>query len=190
MRRINLPDFSLEKISQWPLLTQSLLATLMACTLVFSAYGMMIQNKLRERRSLHQQQLQLMDDVAGKQQWSAMLPVYQQQLNALHTRLEQMVLPVAIDSYLPKFLQEIAVNANDYRVILEKIIPEKERVGRFYREMGITLVLKGSYRQLALFLSHLANSAQVSFHDFTINDSDGNKLHMMIRLKIYQGIRT
>jgi len=97
---------------------------------------------------------------------------------------------VAIDSYLPKFLQEIAVNANDYRVILEKIIPEKERVGRFYREMGITLVLKGSYRQLALFLSHLANSAQVSFHDFTINDSDGNKLHMMIRLKIYQGIRT
>ncbi|KTD03239.1 type 4a pilus biogenesis protein PilO [Fluoribacter gormanii] len=195
MNSINLNELTLENLGQWPLLVKGCVLIGVSILIIALGYWLIIKDNFIQFDQLQAQEVTLKTDFESKQRQLINLPAYRQQLQIMTERFAQMLKQLPEKNQMPGLLEAISKTGVASGLRFELFAPQPEVLHDFYIELPIKISVVGTYFQLAMFISRVAEMDRiVTLHDFTIErvSSKDNKavsedeLIMSITAKIYR----
>lgn len=196
MSNLSLNELTLDNISDWPKAVKYGVSGLLAVLLIGFGYWFMIKPNFELYYDLQRKEKKLRTDFEFKQSQSANLHAYRSQLKRLRQRFGQMLSQLPGKHEMPGLLEDISKTGIASGLTFELFAPQSEIEHDFYMEMPIKITVEGTYHQLAVFLSRIAQMSRiVTLHDFEIirsRERDKNlsnvseTLEMAITAKIYR----
>ncbi|MCW8469481.1 type 4a pilus biogenesis protein PilO [Fluoribacter gormanii] len=195
MNSINLNELTLENLGQWPLLVKGCVLIVVSILIIALGYWLIIKDNFIQFDQLQAQEVTLKTDFESKQRQLINLPAYRQQLQIMTERFAQMLKQLPEKNQMPGLLEAISKTGVASGLRFELFAPQPEVLHDFYIELPIKISVVGTYFQLAMFISRVAEMDRiVTLHDFTIErvSSKDNKavsedeLIMSITAKIYR----
>lgn len=198
MNGINLNELSLENIGQWPFPVKVGAIACAAILIMVLGYFFLVKPNFDQFSGLQTQEDTLKKEFDTKQSQASNLQAYRDQMNEMNERFGAMLKKLPAQNEMPGLLEEISKTGIASGLKFERFTPQPEIVHDFYVELPIKITVSGSYMQLALFMSRVAEMNRiVTLHEFKIGgvslkDSKDNKLVsgddlvMDITAKIYR----
>lgn len=118
----------------------------------------------------------------------ANLDRYRQQMVEMEETFGALVRQLPSDTEVPGLLEDITNTALGSGLDLQEFALQEEVEQDFYVELPINIRVRGTYHELATFVSSVAGLPRiVTLHDFTISRSEGNdSLRMQMVAKTYR----
>ena len=195
MNTINLNELNMENIGQWPYVVKLSMFFLIIIIVIGMGYWFFIGPNFKELTTLEAKELTLRKEFEDKQRKASTLSAYKQQLSEIRERFANVIKQLPPESEMPGLLEDISKTGISAGLNFELFAPQKAIKHDFYIELPIKIRVMGTYDQLAIFLSRVAELSRiVTLHDFVISsastDSDkaaktDNKLTMDITAEIY-----
>ncbi|PWY57457.1 pilus assembly protein PilO [Legionella qingyii] len=195
MNSINLNELTLENVGQWPLVVKSCVLVGVSILIVALGYWLIIKDNFTQFDQLQAQEVTLKADFERKQRQLINLPAYRQQLQIMMGRFAEMLKQLPEKNQMPGLLETISKTGVASGLRFELFAPQPEVMHDFYIELPIKISVVGTYFQLAMFISRVAEMDRiVTLHDFSIervSSKDdkavsGDELIMSITAKIYR----
>jgi len=195
MNKINLSELTLDNVGQWPIAIKLGVIAGMSVLIIGLGYWLIIKSNFEQYEILQAQERTLKTDFETKQQKAANFQAYRNQLQLMNERFGNMLKQLPAKNELPGLLEEISKKGTASGLKFELIAPQTEVEHDFYIELPIKITVVGTYMQLAIFLSRVAEMNRiVTLHEFSIEgvSSGDNKivsedeLVMNITAKIYR----
>lgn len=195
MKNIELNQLTLENIGQWPLLVKYFLLALLLLVVPGIGYWIVIKPNFEKYDTLRTQEVTLKVIFENKQQQTANLNMYKNQLQIMNERFAQMIKQLPVQTEMPAMLEDISKTGVASGLAFELFAPMPEIAHDFYYELPINITVIGNYHQFALFLSRIVEMSRiVTLHDFDIVAAPDDKtllysrdlLRMKIMAKIYR----
>ncbi|MBN2645149.1 MAG: type 4a pilus biogenesis protein PilO [Desulfuromonadaceae bacterium] len=150
-----------EKILKWPLYQRiALLVVIVAAVVGAFVYFLYLpaQEELGKRQAENDK---LMVQLQEKRRIANNLPRFKAEYEEMKKKLELALLELPDQKEIPSLLKSIAGLAHDNGLEVLLFKPEKEVVKEFYAEVPVTLNLKGSYHQMALFCQSVGDLKRI-----------------------------
>lgn len=195
MNSINLSELTLDNIGQWPLPIKIGSIAGVALLIVALGYWLIVKGNFEQLETMEAQEVTLKTDFETKQRQAANLQAYRNQLELMNERFGTMLKLLPAKNEMPGLLEEISKTGVVSGLKFELFAPQAEVKQDFYVELPIKITVIGTYMQLAIFLSRVAEMSRiVTLHEFSIAGlaSKDNKmvsedeLVMNITAKIYR----
>ncbi len=195
MNRINLNELTLENVGQWPLVVKICVLLGVSILIIALGYWLIIQDNFTQFNQLEGQEATLKTDFENKQRQLFNLPAYRQQLQIMTERFALMLKQLPEKNQMPGLLEEISKTGVASGLKFELFAPQPEVMHDFYVELPIKISVVGTYFQLAMFISRVAEMNRiVTLHDFNIEGVSSkdhkaiseDELVMNITAKIYR----
>lgn len=195
MNSINLNELTLENIGQWPFPVKVGAVLGLGLLIIGLGYWAIIKSNFEQLDSLQAQEVTLKTEFETKQHEAANLQAYRNQLELMNERFGAMLKQLPAKNEMPGLLEEISKTGVASGLRFELFAPQAELKHDFYIELPIKITVVGTYMQLAIFLSRVAEMNRiVTLHEFSISgeSSKDNKtvsedqLVMNITAKIYR----
>ncbi|HHF7365045.1 TPA: type 4a pilus biogenesis protein PilO [Legionella bozemanae] len=195
MNNINLSELTLENVGQWPVVVKTCVFMGVNILIIALGYWLIIQDNFAQYNKLKGQEATLKADFENKQRQLFNLPAYRLQLQVMMERFALMLKQLPEKNQMPGLLEDISKTGVASGLKFELFAPQPEVVHEFYVERPIKISVVGTYFQLAMFISRVAEMSRiVTLHDFSIAglSSKDNKvvsedeLVMNITAKIYR----
>ncbi|WP_367605798.1 type 4a pilus biogenesis protein PilO [Legionella sp. W05-934-2] len=193
MADININELTLDNIGQWPAPVKYAICLLCAIFVIAIGYWVLIKPSQEQYGLLQQQETELKREFERKQRQAVNLTVYKEQLVEMQKRFGQMLQQLPAKHEMPGLLEDISKTGLQSGLSFELFAPQAEQQFDFYIELPIKITVVGSYHQLAIFLSRIAQLSRiVTLHDFVIekrikrDNNQGELLVMSITAKIYR----
>lgn len=195
MNNINFNELNLENIGQWPYVIKSGLFVLIIILVTGLGYWFFIGPNFEKLSTLKAEEITLRQEFEDKQQKASSLSAYEKQLREIRDKFANVLKQLPAENEMPGLLEDISKTGISAGLNFELFAPQPEIKHDFYIEMPIKIRVTGTYEQLAIFLSRVAELSRiVTLHDFVISwaSAEGNdiskpdnKLAMDITAKIY-----
>lgn len=152
------------------------------------------KNKTPILDGVKQKEIQLMQTFKVKHKKAVNLEAYKKQLEDMRTTFDSMLNQLPGKTELDNLIGDIS-NAGLGAGLEQKQFKKNPEVNKeFYAELPISIILEGSYHQMADFVTRVAALPRiVTLHDFNIKAASGNsrnandrKLSMEITAKTYR----
>lgn len=195
MNNINLNELTLENVGQWPLVVKICVFMGVSILIIAMGYWLIIEDNFTQFDKLKGQETTLKADFENKQRQLYNLPAYRQQLQIMTENFALMLKQLPEKNQMPGLLEEISKTGVASGLKFELFAPQPEIVHDFYIELPIKISVVGTYFQLAMFISRVAEMNRiVTLHDFSIEGVSSNdhkvvsedELVMNITAKIYR----
>lgn len=195
MSNFNINELTLDNIGQWPVVVKYGAAILIAAVVIVIGYKLFISPNFEQYDILLNEQANLKMDFEKKQHQAANLASYKQQLTVMNERFGNMLRQLPAENEMPGLLEDISKTGIASGLNFELFAPLPEVTHDFYMELPINIIVVGSYRQFAIFLSRIAEMSRiVTLHDFEIQGVSNDRqktnavdaLEMNITAKIYR----
>lgn len=195
MNKLNLNQLTLEHVGQWPLAIKMGVHLGVSLLIVALGYWLIIQDNFAKYGRLKAQEVSLKADFESKQRQVFNLGEYRQQLTVMKGRFASMLKQLPAKNEMPGLLEEISRTGVASGLKFALFAPQVEVSHDFYVELPIKISVVGSYFQLALFLSRVAEMNRiVTLHEFSIEGVSSrdhqvvsaDELVMNITAKIYR----
>ena len=194
MNGINLNELTLENLGQWPLVVKICILAGVSILIIALGYWLIIQDNFTQFDQLQAQEATLKTDFESKQRQLINLPAYRQQLQIMMERFTQMLKQLPEKNQMPGLLETISKTGVASGLRFELFAPQPEVMHDFYIELPIKISVVGTYFQLAMFISRVAEMDRiVTLHDFSIErvsskdkEVSEDELIMSITAKIYR----
>ncbi|KTC88516.1 type 4a pilus biogenesis protein PilO [Legionella cincinnatiensis] len=195
MNSINLSELTLENVGKWPLVVKIGIFLGTSFLIIALGYWLIIQDNFTQFDTLKQQETTLKADFENKQHHLYNLPVYRTQLKTLANRFALMLTQLPEKNEMPGLLEEISKTGVASGLRFELFAPQPEVIHDFYIELPIKISVTGTYFQLVMFVSRVAEMRRiVTLHDFSIEGVSSkdhkviseDELVMNITAKIYR----
>ncbi len=195
MNKINLSELTLDNIGQWPMPVKIGVIMGVSILIVALGYWLIIKSNFEQYDALQTKEVSLKSDFESKQHQASNLQAYRNQLQLMNERFGTMLKQLPAKNEMPGLLEEISKTGIGAGLKFELFAPQPEVEHDFYVELPIKITVTGSYMQLALFLSRVAEMNRiVTLHEFNIEglSSKDKKtveedvLVMSITAKIYR----
>jgi type IV pilus assembly protein PilO len=195
MNSINLSELTLENVGQWPLPVKIGTIVGLSVLIIGLGYWFIIKANFEQFDNLKTQETSLKTEFETKQHQAANLQAYRNQLQLMNERFGAMLKQLPGKNEMPGLLEEISKTGVSTGLKFELFAPQPEIMHDFYIELPIKITVSGTYMQLALFISRVAEMNRiVTLHEFSIAgaSSKDNKvvsedeLVMDITAKIYR----
>lgn len=192
---MNLNELTLDNLGQWPTPVKFGVILGVSALIVFLGYWLIAKGNFEQFESLENQEVTLKADFETKQRQAANLQAYRNQLVQMNERFGAMLKQLPAKNEMPGLLEEISKTGIASGLKFELFAPQKEVEHDFYIELPIKITVQGTYFQLAMFLSRVAEMNRiVTLHEFSIEgvSSEDKKtvsedeLVMNITAKIYR----
>lgn len=154
--------------------------------ILFLGYQLIIVNELEELSSLEQKEQQLRADFETKQKRASQLPQYKTQLEEMQRSFGMLLRQLPSDTEIPGLILDISEKALSNGLELELFEPQNEVQMDFYAEKPIKIIAKGSYRELATFVSDISGLSRI----VTINNIDLKPEDKSTRLRLEATMKT
>lgn len=146
------------------------------------------------------QETRLKAEFEKKYSESVNLNVYKKQLKEIEARFGQVLKELPTQNEMPALLEDISKTGVASGLTFELFAPAKEIEHPFYAELPVNITVVGTYHQIAVFLSRVAQiSRVVTIHDFTLTSlklngqekadkysAEVEQLIMSVTIKIYR----
>ncbi len=150
-----------------------------ALVLILAAgYFLLIKDKLEALEQARQQELTLMSDFEFKQQKSANLEAYEQQLADMQELLKTMFRQLPSKTEMDKLLVDVSQTALASGIDVQLFEPLTETYRDFYAERPISIRMLGDYHEFGEFVSGVASLPRVvilTMHDISLKRAGANQ---------------
>ncbi|MCE0723114.1 MULTISPECIES: type 4a pilus biogenesis protein PilO [Legionella] len=195
MNSLSLNELTLENVGQWPVVVKSCVLMGVSILIIALGYWLIIQDNFTQFNKLKGEEATLKTDFENKQRQLFNLPAYRMQLQLMMERFALMLKQLPEKNQMPGLLEDISKTGVASGLKFELFAPQPEVVHDFYIERPIKISVVGTYFQLAMFISRVAEMDRiVTLHDFSIEGVSSkdkkvvseDELVMNITAKIYR----
>ena len=194
----DLRDADFSDIGSSPATVRYTLLAIVIILILVAGYFLLIEDKKIELEQSRSQELVLLTDFEFKQQKSANLEAYEQQLVDMQELLETMFRQLPNKTEMDKLLVDVSQTALAAGIDVQLFEPQAEAFRDFYAERPIVVKMLGDYHEFGEFVSGVAALPRVvilTMHDISLTrakagqsifgDSEG-RLMLEGRVKTYR----
>ena len=158
--------------------------------ILFLGYKLIIVDELSELEVAERKEQELRQTFETRQKRASQLPQYQTQLEEMQRSFGVLLRQLPSDTEIPGLILDISEKGLSNGLELELFEPRDEINMEFYTEKRSNIIAKGTYRELASFVSDISGLSRI----VTINDIDlrpddkdkENSLRMQATVKTYR----
>lgn len=163
------------------------LAVLMGVVL-FLGYKLVIVSQIEELEVVEQKERELRQTFETRQKRASQLPLYQAQLAEMEHVFGDLLKQLPSNVEIPGLILDISEKGLSNGLELELFEPTGDVLMDFYAEKPIKIIAKGSYRELATFVSDIAGLPRiVTISDITLKpEADTDMLRMEAMVRTYR----
>ncbi len=154
-----------------PVVVRYTLLSILFVTLMVIGYYMLISDKWDELERVKQEEFALRSDFESKQQKSANLEAYEQQLVEMQDLLETMFRQLPSETEMDKLLIDVSQTALAVGIDVQLFEPMVEEPKDFYAERPINIRMLGDFHEFGEFVSGVAALPRVvilTMHDISL----------------------
>ena len=194
----DLRDADFSDIGSSPATVRYTLLAFVIILILVAGYFLLIEDKKLELEQTRKEELVLLNDFEFKQQKSANLEAYEQQLVDMQELLETMFRQLPNKTEMDKLLVDVSQTALAAGIDVQLFEPQAEAFRDFYAERPIVVKMLGDYHEFGEFVSGVAALPRVvilTMHDISLTrakagqsifgDSEG-RLMLEGRVKTYR----
>jgi type IV pilus assembly protein PilO len=154
--------------------------------ILFLGYKLVIVAQLDELEGIERKEQELRQTFEVRQKRASQLPLYQAQLAEMEHVFGGLLKQLPSDVEIPGLILDISEKGLSNGLELELFEPGNDILMDFYAEKPIKIIAKGSYRELATFVSDIAGLSRI----VTINDIDLKPGEKDANLRMEATVRT
>lgn len=183
----DLKSLDINDIASWPIPVKILGITLVCAAILVAGYFAFIRGMLENYDTAKRQEAQLRETYLSKKAQAINLPVYKQQMEVMEQTFGSLLRQLPNSTEVPDLLVDITQAGVGRGLDFVVFKPEKEQPKEFYAELPIMIEVRGSYHELAQFVSDVAALPRiVTFGDIQIATEKGGRLKMAAKAKTYR----
>lgn len=185
----DLKNINFNDLGSWPVPVK-IVGILAVCLVVlFAGFWFLIQGEWDQYVEDQKKEVSLRETFMNKKGLAINLPAYKQQMEEMEQTFGSLLRQLPNTTEVPDLLVDITQAGLGRGLEFTLFRPEKELPKDFYAEMPISVEVRGSYHELAQFVSDVAALPRiVTFGDINIMASSGkdNKLTMSAKARTYR----
>lgn len=186
LQNLDLSDIDWDRIGVWPIAARAFLCVLLMAVIVAGSYFVFIEDLNIKLASEVNTEEGLRSSFRVKSDQAANLETYKAQMIEMEKSLGALVAQLPSDTEVPGLLEDIDEKGTESNLNIDSIKLAKEKVGEFYVELPINILVRGGYHDLGAFVSGVAGMPRiVTLHNYDISSKDG-RLQMSIAAKTYR----
>lgn len=174
---INFQELNIKEIGLWPLLLRVLVIITVCAIIVIVAYFFVVSKQLTQLETERSLNITKRKEFQEKYNLAANLSAYEQQMVAIKESYKETLKELPSSDQLAELIDNISKQAEANDLITQSIKPgEPKSVLGFYKELPITLVLRGSYNGFGSFISDISKIPRIiTLHDFSVKHAGQSK---------------
>lgn len=184
----DLKNIDINNLGSWPVPIK-IGGILIVCAIVlFAGFWFLIQGELEQYSEAQKKEEGLRETYMNKKALAINLPAYKEQMEEMEQTFGSLLRQLPNTTEVPDLLVDITQAGLGRGLEFTLFRPEKELPKDFYAEMPISVEVRGTYHELAQFVSDVAALPRiVTFGDITITSGGkDNKLTMSAKAKTYR----
>ena len=184
----DLKNIDINNLGSWPVPIK-IGGLLVVCAIVlFAGFWFLIQDELEQYSEAQKKEEGLRETYMNKKALAINLPAYKEQMEEMEQTFGSLLRQLPNTTEVPDLLVDITQAGLGRGLEFALFRPEKEQPKDFYAEMPISVEVRGSYHELAQFVSDVAALPRiVTFGDISITSAGkDNKLTMSAKAKTYR----
>jgi len=183
----DLKNIDINNLGSWPVPIK-IGGILVVCAIVlFAGFWFLIQGELEQYSEAQLKEEGLRETYMNKKALAINLPAYKEQMEEMEQTFGSLLRQLPNTTEVPDLLVDITQAGLGRGLEFALFRPEKELPKDFYAEMPISVEVRGSYHELAQFVSDVAALPRiVTFGDIAISAGKDNKLTMSAKAKTYR----
>ena len=181
LKKIDLNDLDFNNIGSWPGALKVIVCVLVFIALLAAGYQFHLKDLRVGLERVQAQEVALRKEFEDKSFRAANLEAYKEQLAEIEERFSGLLKQLPKDSEVPGLLEDITQMGLNSGLEFESITLQPEVAQQFYVELPINIVVRGSYHDLATFVSSVAGLPRiVTLGDFTIAPVSANNPDLLV----------
>jgi len=184
----DLKNINLNDLASWPVPVKIGGILVVCVAMLFAGYWFLIQGELDEYSAAKSKEDSLRETFMNKKALAINLPAYKQQMEEMQQTFGSLLRQLPNTTEVPDLLVDITQAGLGRGLEFTLFQPQKEQPRDFYAELPISIQVRGTYHELAEFVSDVAALPRiVTFGNITIGGGakDG-KLTMSAQAKTYR----
>lgn len=187
LNSMDLSDLDFENVGSWPTPIKVIACMLLLAALLFAGWHFQVSDQLRTYETEQQQELTLKKQFEKKAFEAANLEAYEKQLEEMEVSFSALLKQLPGETEVPGLLDDITLIGRGSGLSFDSINLQPEQAQEFYVELPIKVVAKGTYHDLATFVSGVASLPRiVTLHDFSVAPGNDEMLTLDILAKTYR----
>lgn len=184
----DLKNINLNDLASWPVPVKIGGIMVVCVAMLFAGYWFLIQGELDEYSVAKNKEVGLRETFMNKKALAINLPAYKQQMEEMQQTFGSLLRQLPNTTEVPDLLVDITQAGLGRGLEFTLFQPQKEQPRDFYAELPISIQVRGTYHELAEFVSDVAALPRiVTFGNITISSSaKDNKLTMSANAKTYR----
>jgi len=146
-----------------------------------------VQDVSQQTQIAARQEAELLREYENKAFLAANLDAYRAQMVELDETFGALLQKLPKDTEVPGLLEDITEVAYGSGLSMKSISLQPEKTTEYYVELPIRIDVIGDYHDFGSFVSGVASLPRiVTLHDYTIKETEGALLNMVIEAKTYR----
>lgn len=173
--------------ASWPLPVKMVGIAVIGILILFLGWYFLIQGEIEQLEQIERQEQDLKTQYLNKKALAINLPAYKQQMQEMELTFGSLLRQLPDSAEVPDLLVDITQAGLGRGLEFVLFKPEGERPVEFYAELQISIKVRGTYHELASFVSDVAALPRiVTFGNITIRADKDEKLLMEAKAKTYR----
>ena len=187
LQEIDFADLDIQQIGVWPGSLKTILLVLVLILILALGYFFKIKEMSQQHSVAAKKELKLLEQYESKAFQAANLDAYRQQMIELDETFGALLKQLPKDTEVPGLLEDITEVAYGSGLSMKSISLQPERASEFYIELPIKIDVTGDYHDFGSFVSGVAALPRiVTLHDYSITQTNGALLNLVIEAKTYR----
>ena len=187
LQEIDFADLDIQQIGVWPGSLKTILLVLVLILILALGYYFKIKEMSQQHSVAAKKELKLLEQYESKAFQAANLDAYRQQMIELDETFGALLKQLPKDTEVPGLLEDITEVAYGSGLSMKSISLQPERASEFYIELPIKIDVTGDYHDFGSFVSGVAALPRiVTLHDYSITQTNGALLNLVIEAKTYR----
>jgi len=188
MSELNLNELTLENVGSWPVAVKGASFAIILVVIIGLGYLLSFKEQSERLARLEDKEVELLQTMERKQQQAANLRAYQKQLAEIQFKFGKLLKQLPGKSEIPELLEEISQIGLNAGLKFQLFDPQPEVAHDFYAEVPVKIIVDGSFHQMAIFVSRVANMKRiVTMHDFELRFPNPKKAEGKKPIRLING---
>ena len=187
LKDVDFADLDIQQIGVWPAALKAILLLTVLLVILALGYFFKVQDVSQQTQIAARQEAELLREYENKAFLAANLDAYRAQMVELDETFWALLQQLPKDTEVPGLLEDITEVAYGSGLSMKSISLQHEKTTEYYVELPIRIGVIGDYHDFGSFVSGVASLPRiVTLHDYTIKETEGALLNMVIEAKTYR----
>jgi len=182
-----LQEIDIADLASWPIWFRWVMIFLVAGGLLFASFKYIVEPEQKTLAKLQRTEQQLKKTYLSKKELVVNLPAYKQQMLEIQDRFGVVLRQLPNRTEVPALLIDITQAGLARGLTFDQFKPAATQTKEFYITLPISIIVSGTFHQMAEFVSDLASLPRiVTVGNLSLKRKKGRQLTMKAQLYTYR----